>query len=912
MAENVLLAEQRFEGFALNSEYGAYAYDIYPAPASLVLGETYTVVWDGVAYACPAQDVSFLLPGGIGLGNLADFGGIGNGEPFVIGWLNPSDGSGGGVTLFSFDTQLAHTAAVHQVVADETLPGIVLEDFNGNDSVHNKDRVMFDTSDGGTQIFSKGEAVDGVVIPLDLSEGHQTVTAPAGTLVRSATILKPDTLTPDNIKSGVEVAGVVGTLTADTEEVTVELDMAEGDQVIEPSEDGKALSRVTVKKPETLISDNIKKGVSIAGVNGTYAPDNMPKLYAPTGISSYLTQNPGYLTILNNTSKNGAFPQKARILFRAGESAEYEVVAEATMTAAGNINIYGKDFNRPVMMAQATAQYGAEGFIDSDTYFANSVIYSVFRLLYDLVGVSLDKNDGFAFHSDRITYHLVAQESYYLPKAVDISEISIEGKPMEPDYTYDPDTGELIINGGNVVESKTIKIHAVQTPWLRNPVLPIDDSNLTLTVEKVDENATETKVFVDGAHALSVADEREGMLSWEVTDNFAYLNSQSYYFTLRSNGKYRSNCTARFSWAIVRVTFNMITEATIQIGWTRYLTNYSSTYNSGHAQISKIDTDLPRSGSVTNDAVYVYCGDGRYAATVSGTTNMTIPAGTHFIEFKFYNSVASSSYFEFSIDTECAENTQYDMTEYLPTYGEYTVQAQSYADGYTESDLMTLGYNYRPVFEVNNDVLTITNHVPSGVSSFAIYVNGELKGTVAYDSTTDFSVDMTAYDVSMATGYYAYVVGIGDGVPENQSDELWVETPPPYYSVGDVSGATYGFVWSESLGYYISNNWNISESAAVCKVTFNTQGGHLYLDCVNYAEGNYDYGILSKIDTTLGTTNAADSNYFKSFKGASSTAVQTVDYGAVEAGEHFIYVKFLKDSSGNSGNDRLYFKVRFE
>ena len=130
---------------------------------------------------------------------------------------------------------------------------------------------MFDTSDGGTQIFSKGEAVDGVVIPLDLSEGHQTVTAPAGTLVRSATILKPDTLTPDNIKSGVEVAGVVGTLTADTEEVTVALNMADGDQVILPTGDGKALSKVTVKKPEGLVPENIAKGIEIGGVVGEHS-----------------------------------------------------------------------------------------------------------------------------------------------------------------------------------------------------------------------------------------------------------------------------------------------------------------------------------------------------------------------------------------------------------------------------------------------------------------------------------------------------------------------------------------------------------------------------------------------------------------------------------------------------------------
>ena len=56
---------------------------------------------------------------------------------------------------------------------------------------------------------------------------------------------------------------------------------------------------------------------------------------------------------------------------------------------------------------------------------------------------------------------------------------------------------------------------------------------------------------------------------------------------------------------------------------------------------------------------------------------------------------------------------------------------------------------------------------------------------------------------------------------------------------------------------------------------------------------------------------SADSSYYKKFT-SSSTSVQTVDYGVLEAGEHFIYVKYRKDSSVNSGNDSLQFKVRLE
>lgn len=56
-----------------------------------------------------------------------------------------------------------------------------------------------------------GEVVDDLEIVPDFSAGDYKVVAPTGLLVRSAIIKKPKTLVPDNIAEGVEIAGVVGT-----------------------------------------------------------------------------------------------------------------------------------------------------------------------------------------------------------------------------------------------------------------------------------------------------------------------------------------------------------------------------------------------------------------------------------------------------------------------------------------------------------------------------------------------------------------------------------------------------------------------------------------------------------------------------------------------------------------------------
>ena len=110
-------------------------------------------------------------------------------------------------------------------------------------------------------------------VDLAMASGNQVVTPASGKHLTKVTITKPATLAAGNIKSGVNIGGVTGTLSpAKTEQAkTVDLAMASGNQVVSP-DSGKVLSSVTITKPTTLVASNIKKGVTIGGVAGSYNP----------------------------------------------------------------------------------------------------------------------------------------------------------------------------------------------------------------------------------------------------------------------------------------------------------------------------------------------------------------------------------------------------------------------------------------------------------------------------------------------------------------------------------------------------------------------------------------------------------------------------------------------------------------
>lgn len=119
-----------------------------------------------------------------------------------------------------------------------------------------------------------GAESEEVTTNLNMSDGNQVITPSSGKVFSKVTVTKPDTMLPENIKNGINIGGVVGTLVSgggETEEVTVDLSMADGNQVIMPSA-GKSISKATVTKPSTLIPANIKNDVVIGGVTGALDP----------------------------------------------------------------------------------------------------------------------------------------------------------------------------------------------------------------------------------------------------------------------------------------------------------------------------------------------------------------------------------------------------------------------------------------------------------------------------------------------------------------------------------------------------------------------------------------------------------------------------------------------------------------
>ena len=249
--------------FAYSEDSGAYTNDNNPSLFTPVEGETYTVAWDGVKYVCTAY-VSELLSGMVLLGNTVLIGGEDSGEPFAM--CSTADGSG--MTIFSATSEETHTLAVYQYEAND----VSILNYSQAPVIYgNVPKVWLTHASGEGKVpFTYGEVLDGVEIQPDFAEGDMQISVPDGSLMKEATLVKPETLVPENVRYGTVIAGIEGKFLGDTEEIEVELDMADGDQVILPAEEGKSFSKVTVKKPDTLKPENIAKDVEIGGVVGTH------------------------------------------------------------------------------------------------------------------------------------------------------------------------------------------------------------------------------------------------------------------------------------------------------------------------------------------------------------------------------------------------------------------------------------------------------------------------------------------------------------------------------------------------------------------------------------------------------------------------------------------------------------------
>lgn len=215
MAEKVIFQEQEL---ILTGSSSVYSLESAPALFVLEEGETYRVVLDGTEYelVCISDEGYLNLQHVV----LEESGEATSGSfsiMYASAELTGTEGGGSVVMVIDSTNSATHTLAIYQVTAEEV--GIITRDYTGEETVHyGLETLEADTTDGGTQKFVREdlvpEVVENIPVVLDLSGGDQTITAPEGMAVKSAIIQKPETLIPDNIAEGVDIAAIIGTLAA--------------------------------------------------------------------------------------------------------------------------------------------------------------------------------------------------------------------------------------------------------------------------------------------------------------------------------------------------------------------------------------------------------------------------------------------------------------------------------------------------------------------------------------------------------------------------------------------------------------------------------------------------------------------------------------------------------------------------
>ena len=99
------------------------------------------------------------------------------------------------------------------------------------------------------------------------------ITPDEGYVLSDVIVGKPTTMIPSNIKNGVDIGGVVGTYKGTSkpeQSKTVEFNPGSANSIKITPDEGCVLKDVIVGKPKTMIPSNIKSGVNIGGVVGTY------------------------------------------------------------------------------------------------------------------------------------------------------------------------------------------------------------------------------------------------------------------------------------------------------------------------------------------------------------------------------------------------------------------------------------------------------------------------------------------------------------------------------------------------------------------------------------------------------------------------------------------------------------------
>lgn len=153
--ETLLYENANASGFAVDPTFGVPVLQVYPAPFTMSYGKAYRVIWDGAEYLVATQP--FVDLGAIAVGDLTgDFGGAGNGEPFVFGYL-PAQNA---VVFAGLDEKTSHSIAVYEITDNQCkceTPIFAVEHMDGFTQAEGGTLAVYQKLLSVGQVFSETE-----------------------------------------------------------------------------------------------------------------------------------------------------------------------------------------------------------------------------------------------------------------------------------------------------------------------------------------------------------------------------------------------------------------------------------------------------------------------------------------------------------------------------------------------------------------------------------------------------------------------------------------------------------------------------------------------------------------------------------------------------------------------------------
>lgn len=631
---------------------------------------------------------------------------------------------------------------------------------------------------------------------------NQTVTADTGydalssVTVNGVTSDIDSNITAGNIKEGVSILGVTGTLksVAAPNLQSKSATPLTTNQTIEPDEGYDGLSYVSISKvdssiDENIVAGNIKKDISILGVTGTYEGDG----------SAYTTTQV-YNALKSNYDTNGTFTDNV------------------TYTVKGTVLHYVPDYVD--ILIDGTQTELVAGVLTDGTTNLAFVIRETSSFDAEYLKYKISKGDCITI-SGKFKYFTTAQNIESIPYNV------------SSPYFDQGGVGNIGILSGFI--SKGIN-----------------------TLRNLLDYTQQAKYLFYGKFALNIS---PSIIDFNDTINVTDMSSMFYEFQGSE---------------IPKINMNSATKAD------------SMFYNT--PQIKNLYLVMPKLSST--GAMFSNCkAEEIFIKNMSGIPihgNVFSSADkAQLIDIEAVSSMSNSNYFL---------NRNFELNKLIiRNISENTTANTNAFDSWTKT-----GYIYLPSDKVNTlktkSGWTKVSDIMLPIFSKTTLGSGTITETIQENGITQLhAVPADGYTFA---GWYNGIVG--DVLIASNQQEL---------TITDVEGQTYGFTLSSteasSTRYYESNNKGIGSSVAYGRFYFTVTDTNqkVKMTYISYGEGStYDFGsyYLNKADGT---------NVSKNENLGSSSEAKTVYFDNLTLGDYYIEVRYKKDGSGNKYNDSLKVKA---